>query len=161
MHFVVWAATASLEVLTCTPPLDLLLSEVLCQEAARLQRHSAEFPLLTLVNQLASHPRFLKSSIRSPLHSILNTIHDLDLSLGNIEKLPTRPLQSHLDLHQPTIHKGPVRLTKKSEWSDHDKFMAKVYVLNEVLDIPPDIPVAFTDGSALGNPGPCGGAAVV
>ena len=107
MHFVVWAATASLEVLTCTPPLDLLLSEVLCQEAARLQRHSAEFPLLTLVNQLASHPRFLKSSIRSPLHSILNTIHDLDLNLGNIEKLPTRPLRSHLDLHQPTIHKGP------------------------------------------------------
>ena len=33
--------------------------------------------------------------------------------------------------------------------------------MKEVLDIPDGTPLAFTDGSALGNPGPCGGAALI
>ena len=38
---------------------------------------------------------------------------------------------------------------------------AHIHVLKEVLNVPANCPISFTDGSALGNPGPCGGAALM
>jgi len=153
-------STAALEALTGTPPLDLILSETLCQEAARLQMHSdTDFPLLALIIRLASNQSFLTSNIKSPLHSMLITLQDLNLNPGNIEKLPTYTM--HLPVCQPVLHKGPVIGKKKAEWNLEETKAAKKHVMDEVLSLPSNAPLSFTDGSALGNPGPCGAAAVV
>ena len=91
------------------PPLDLILSETLCQEVARLQMNDATFPLLTL-NNLAENEKFLTSNIKSPLHHILWTLIDLEFNPSNIENLP---VASRPDRRQPTIHPVPTIHKKK------------------------------------------------
>ena len=91
---------------------------------------------------------------------MLLTFTELGIDPGNIEKLPSKSLP-FTQLSQPIIHKGPDIGKKKADWSSDDIKKARQHVLDEVLELDRDTPFAFTDGSALGNPGPCGGAAVV
>ena len=99
----------------------------------------------------------------SPLHTILRTIKDLHLEehLTSIEDRPNASAPQYLDLKRPCVHRGPDIGKAKKNWSDMDKMEAHIHVLKEVLNVPANCPIAFTDGSALGNPGPCGGAALM
>ena len=155
-------STTALEILTGTVPLDLALSEVLCQETARLQTHTMDFPLLALITNLCQNNTFMSAG-SSPLHTILRTIHDLDLEkhLTSIECRPSSSAPQYLDLKRPYVHRGPDIGKAKRNWSDIDKMEAHIHVLKEVLNVPANCPISFTDGSALGNPGPCGGAALM
>jgi ribonuclease HI len=153
-------STTALEVLTGTPPLDLALSEVLCQEITRLQAQSTDFPLLKLVIQQSQNQEYLTSGVHSPLHTMLQTVNDLRLQLTSIESFPVT-YHSLNNLKRPIVHEGPVFGKPKKDWSELEKIEASIHVLKEVLDVPDNCSIAFTDGSALGNPGPCGGAALV
>ena len=95
-------STTALEILTGTMPLDLALSEVLCQETARLQSHKMDFPLLDLVTKLCQNHTFMATGA-SPLHTILRTIKDLDLveHLTSIECRPNASAPQYLDLKRP------------------------------------------------------------
>ena len=101
-------STTALEILTGTMPLDLALSEVLCQETARLQSHKMDFPLLDLVTKLCQNHTFMATGA-SPLHTILRTIKDLDLveHLTSIECQPNASAPQYLDLKRPYVHRGP------------------------------------------------------
>jgi ribonuclease HI len=154
-------STAALEVLTGTLPLDLALSEVLCQEIARLQAHSTDFPLLNLVINQCKNQDYLTSATTSPLHTMLRTVEDLGVKLTSIENYPVSSALNACELKRPVVHTGPTIGKPKKDWTELERIEACIHVLKEVLKVPEGCPIAFTDGSALGNPGPCGGAALL
>ena len=109
----------------------------------------------------SQNKEYLTSGVHSPLHTMLRTVNDLELQLTSIESFPVASAYHSLNLKRPIVHEGPVVGKPKKDWTEREKIEASIHVLKEVLDVPDNCSIAFTDGSALGNPGPCGGAALI
>ena len=144
-------------------PLNLRLQEVLIQEYIRITRKPSDDLLKALLIQLMNCPVHLDHRIITPVHMLKMAIRrtlktDVNLS---VEPLPRHTLQD-LFLTPPNV--VPVvtdyvgnsknRSVEQADW-------ATEVVRKFLTTLPSLCVIAFTDGSALTNPGPCGASAII
>ena len=155
--------TAALEVITNTIPIRLRLQELLATEYVRLLRKNDNHPLKVialgeqhLLN--SSNPQLVLPS--QMMHcAIRSTAKRVDLS--NIDKDPTYDPEMLCCRSFTRKALTPVDLgianTRSKVQSNEAKAIADSYInqLNK------NCLIRFTDGSALGNPGPCGAGAAI
>ena len=153
-------STACLEAFTHTLPINLKLTETLLNEWSRLLRTEDAFPLKALVSTLQSDQGFLQRNPHTFVSLSFQHQQDLNITLSNLEPLPKDSMDRILHFKKPIIHPMPKIGKPKRDWSPHDNETAKKHT-HDALNNIGDEHVAFTDGSALGNPGPCGAAAII
>lgn len=153
-------ATADLEVFCNTPPCLVRLHEVVLLEYARTCRISGNHPLKQLLTKLLADEVFIKSSTRSPAHTTAHLLSISKLNLHQIEQVADVSLQQILDFKAPSTNFGP-SLGAAGTRTESQIKKARDHTLQVLAGIPDGQPIAFTDGSALGNPGPCGAASVL
>ena len=150
-------ATADLEVFCNTLPCQERLTEVVLLEYARTCRIPGNHPLKQLLTKLLSDEIFLSSPISSPAHTIAHHLSVSKLNLHSIEQQADISLHEILEFKAPKVNLGP-SLGAAGTRSESQIRMARSHTLEVLASIPDGQPIAFTDGSALGNPGPCGAA---
>ena len=153
--------TAALEVITHTKPLDICLGICLVRFYLSVMRQPDDNPLKCTLLRLQTDHAFMDHRIITPIHKINSTLRYL-----KIDKLPQ--VESH---HIETLdHILGHRLKPKiiawdelgnsgrrtQEQVQEAQRVAERYLATTNGDI-----VAFTDGSALTNPGPCGAGAAI
>ena len=153
-------ATETLEVLSGIPPLNVRFTEVLAQEGVRLCQKKEDNPLKKLITSDLPPPGAGVSLKPSHLikKALRQTSRQLDVTL--VEEEPTQKVQnlfsSTLDKKLIAWHGLGNSRTRTQEQIKH----AKALTTNFLIDLG-DTAIAFTDGSALKNPGPCGAGATI
>ena len=156
-------SASALEVLWHVPPLDLCMEQAIINTFGQIYRQPDNYQLKVLVKD------FLKSKIHldhrhiSPIHKYKmakkHLCPDLDLeasetivfeSISDIFLVPV-PIKSFTD----SVTLGNTKTRTKEQ-----ALLARKLALEYLISLKEDI-IAFTDGSALGNPGPCGSGVVV
>jgi ribonuclease HI len=82
------------------------------------------------------------------------------LEFYQLEPTANVTLEQTIEFRQPIIDLGPDTGAAGSR-TRQQIMTARQHALDTIAALPEGQPVAFTDGSALGNPGPCGAAAVL
>ncbi len=150
-------STAALEIVTHTLPIAIRLDEVLQIFYIKLLQKDTQDPLLNLIITRHSQATPCKFIIK-----IQNTVKDLPPECLSPAKIVTpqaiyqKPKQKSPDIFIPEKTHG-----SSTSISVHPKAQAKQDTLQRISDLPIDQPIFFTDGSALGNPGPCGSGVVL
>jgi ribonuclease HI len=112
------------------------------------------------MTKLLSDEVFINSPISSPAHTIAHLLSVSKLNLHRIEQVADISLQETLDFKAPNTNLGP-SLGAAGSRTDSQIKKARSHTLEVLASIPDGQPIAFTDGSALGNPGPCGAASIL
>ena len=136
------------------------MTESLLKEWARLQQHPESFPLKNLTTALLSDQTFLKHCPKSYITLALQHQIDLNFKISNVEHFPQDTFDRILNFVAPKVHAELPISKPKSEWTARDTRDARQFVTDTIANLNGE-PCAFTDGSALGNPGPCGAAAII
>jgi len=150
-------STAALEIITHTLPIAIRLDEVLQIFYIKLLQKDSQDPLLKIIST-----RQAQATTCRFLTKIQNLVKDLPPECLNPAKLVTplaiyqRPMQRSPEILIPENTHG-----SSSNRTASQKLQAKSEALQRIRDLPIDQPVFFTDGSALGNPGPCGAGVVL
>ncbi len=153
--------TVTLEVLTHTTPLRLRLQEVLLSEYGRIQCLNTEDALKHLIDSLMNDDKFLDHRQLTPVHMLKMALKDAPVT-RYIHGTETA-VQDNMDrLLQatPRIHGTDIALGSSRDRTQDQIQAAQREAQSTIARIPEGQPLAFTDGSALGNPGACGAAAV-
>ena len=109
---------------------------------------------------MLSDEAFINSPICSPAHTIAHLLSVSKLNLHRIEQATDISLQEILEFKAPNTNLGP-SLGAAGSRTEAQIRMARSHTLEALASIPDGQPIAFTDGSALGNPGPCGAASIL
>ena len=80
--------------------------------------------------------------------------------MKDIEPLPVDSMDRILQFTRPIVHPLPKINKAKRNWTPEDTQKAKTHTQDALKRYSSQY-IAFTDGSALGNPGPCGAAAII
>lgn len=152
-----------LEVLSGTPPLRLRLEQSLINEFSKIMTKSSSDPLKSLIMKLKDDEIRMDRKVLSPLHIVKSILRDIGMTLedleANIEKSIPRVYETDkacpkvMKIDDGTWGRSGVRTKQQAN-------LAKETISNYVSSLSNSTLVAFTDGSALANPGPCGSAAV-
>ena len=153
-------STAQLEVVCNVPPIALRLQEIVVLEFARTCRIPGPHPLKVLLNTLLSDQSFMSNRIRSPAHTLFQIIATSHLRPHTVEPLLDVPLKQLLEFKSITTDWGP-DVGAAGTRTREQIHTARRHTLDTLSELDEDQVVAFSDGSALGNPGPCGAAAVI
>ena len=153
-----------LEVLSGTPPLRLRLEQSLINEFSKIMAKSSSDPLKSLIMKLKDDEVHMDRKVLSPLHIVKSILRDIGMTIedleANIEKSIPRVYETDkacpkiIKIDDGTWGRSGVRTKQQAN-------LAKETISNYVSSLPNSTLIAFTDGSALGNPGPCGSAAVI
>ncbi len=151
----------ALEVLTNTLPIQLRLTETVCNEFVRLSRKPNSHPCFKMLGDPSRKPTY--ESVPTPVHfmksSFYNTVKgvnmaDLEKSQGYIAE--------HMRGRQVTrINIFGRDLGSSKSRNAEQKRESTIRAANFLGNLSNTTLVCFTDGSALGNPGPCGAGAAV
>jgi ribonuclease HI len=150
----------ALEVITGVIPLDLRLDHVLLCTFLRISRNN-DLLLKSKVESLLRNATFMDHKILTSLHKFTMASKNLAKDLDKVEPIIHFSIE-HLINANPTA----VNLTDFDKFgssnsrSDVQKEAALTTAIQYLNATSTDI-VAFTDGSALGNPGPCGAGAAI
>ena len=149
------SSCAAMEVITNTIPLDLKYQMTLINSIIQILRKRNSSQLRDKVIKLANDPKFLNSKITTPIHRFLMASRDLlDFDPTTIEP---HVYETMSDINLPIIDS---LITNENSGSSKNRTQEQIvraqelaadYIINAGSDI-----VAFTDGSATPNPGPCG-----
>ena len=152
-------ATAALEIIAGCMPIQCRLDVVLETEICKILAKDPTDELHQAVHQgltsLSGH------TILTPLHIYKSIIARFPHKeyLNNLEKEPVdsldRLLYSSANIEERITGLGSTG-SRDKEQAARARSAAEEYINN----IPPSAIITYTDGSALGNPGPCGSAAV-
>ena len=151
----------ALEVASGIPPIDLRLTEIAIREVAKINAKSTDHPLKLQLNQCKEQDpgsRFI-----GPLNLALCQATEMhqttNISISMIQPEPAyNPGDLVRSIQQPDYWS---QLGSSKNRSSAQKEMGQ-NIIHELLTEAPDrSSFAFTDGSCLGNPGPCGAGAVV
>ena len=82
------------------------------------------------------------------------------VTLDNIEPLPVDSMNRLLQFIKPVVHPLPKIHRAKRNWTPEDTQIAKNHT-QDAIEKYRNQYLAFTDGNALGNPGPCDAAAII
>ena len=153
----------ALNVLCNVLPLNLRLQEVLIQEYIRITRKPSDDLCKALLIQLMNCPVHLDHRIITPVHMLKMAIRrtlktDVNLS---VEPLPRHTLQD-LFLTPPNVVPVVTDYVGNSKNRSAEQADRATEVVCQFLTtLPSTCVIAFTDGSALTNPGPCGASAII
>jgi ribonuclease HI len=154
---------SALEVLTHIPPLRLRYEEILTQEYIRIIRKPHSNHLRGKLLQLIVDRSFLDHRVLTPIHHISMAVRNLckDFDPDRID-------------HEPIYYTGMMLTTTITRvvhtWDNLGNSKNRTAVQakearriteQQLRDTKDNTIVAFTDGSALGNPGPCGASAIL
>ncbi len=156
--------TEALEVLFQVPPLRLRLEELLLMEYIRILRKGDNHPLRQLFIQLSDNFAFMATKQITPLHKMSSLIREASKHSIHLDTIERRQLLSSSELALPTLSldERPWHGFRNSRTrTDDQKRLATELIFQAPEETGPRSLVAFTDGSALTNPGPCGAAAII
>ena len=143
-------------------PLRIRLDEVLQQEYLRICRRQDD-PLFKVLQSCLKSQQFMNHRVLTPVHMISMASRETSrhVDFTNVEQATVEKTE-HVTLENFTEFKllPDTVGSSKSRSSDQAK-TARTTVINYLQSTAPHEVIAFTDGSALGNPGPCGAAAAV
>ena len=146
---------AALEVLTNTFPLDIRYQMVLINSFLQILRKRNSSKLRDKIIRLANDSKFLNPNIITPIHRFLMASRDLlDFDPITIEPHVYETME---EINLPTLESVITEENlgnskdRTSDQQSRAQEIAKKYIAEAGNDI-----IAFTDGSATPNPGPCG-----
>ena len=143
----------SLEVIARVVPLDIRLENSLLCTFLRISRNN-KLPLKNKIITLLNDSHFMDYRVLTSLHMFRTASKQVDLN--NVEPVIHMSME-HLTTSNP--HAVNIEDFKNfgssSNRTDSQKEAALLKTLDYLASTRNDI-IAFTDGSALGNPGPCG-----
>ena len=151
---------AAMEILAHTPPLRLVLRESAALEFLRLLRKPDDYPIKTITAMLADNPTTNPIAVPADImrQSVKDTAKRVDLNAVDKEpaydplKVGIRSISKKLiawgDLGSAGTRTAIQQITANRIATDH------IATLQNYM-------IAYTDGSALNNPGPCGAAAAI
>ena len=101
------------------------------------------------------------TSTYTPIHiyNALSRHVPSNISLTNVEASP-HPTMDRVNSDSPVTHNLDLAFGSSNSRTATQIHQAHRYIEKQLQDIPDGDPIIFTDGSALGNPGPCGSAAI-
>ena len=153
---------AALEVITGVIPLDLRLDQILMSFFLRITSLSGSL-LHEKIKILLNDSNFMDHRILTTLHKfkmvsrLLNKKHDLD----NIEPSLNMKVENYISSKMSISNSNKQNAFGSSnKRTEEQKSKALSSAIGYISKTGEDI-VAFTDGSALSNPGPCGAGAAV
>jgi ribonuclease HI len=157
------SSAASLEVLTSTPPLQLRLQESIILTFCQIFAQPDNSPLRSLVLKLLHDPTHLNHRIITPIHMFQMAKRQLipHLDLNSVEKIYHESIEDVLNppIQLSAFPQCSINLGNSGNRTQHQIEAAREHALKYLSSVKNDT-VIFTDGSALGNPGPCGAAAI-
>ena len=151
----------ALEVASGIPPIDLRLTEIAIREVAKINAKSTDHPLKLQLNQCKEQDpgsRFI-----GPLNLALCQATEMhqttNISISMIQPEPAyNPGDLVRSIQQPDYWS---QLGSSKNRSSAQQEMGQNIIHELLSEAPGRSSFAFTDGSCLGNPGPCGAGAVV
>lgn len=159
-------ALSSLEAMACVPPLRLRLEENLVCEIARILSKPDEDSLRIKILELGHNTDFMSNKMLTCIHLVKPILREMKTSMNelaeNLEKF--NPISSFTS----TDTKFPERVNiDNGNWGSsgtrtkEQEALARSETAKFLETLPCTTVPIFTDGSALGNPGPCGAAAII
>ncbi len=151
--------TNSLEVISGCMPLNLRLKETLAQEYVRIMRKPDDSLIKQSLHQSLSHP--FTPGIPMAAHLMQAAYRPTSRTI-DIQKVETEP--SLLTTFSSQITTRPItdrELGSSTNRTQEQILLAQSATTAHLSQLPPSTLIAFTDGSALHNPGPCGASAVI
>ena len=149
--------SSALHVITNILPLDLRLDEILLNCYLKIVRKEDNNQLKGKIAALLSDTTFMDHKILTPLHKlsmILRTISSRT-NLDNVEKQLYSSISSCLATKATAVAYTPGSFGSSNSRCEAQARAALRAAQDYLAKTGNDV-VAFTDGSALGNPGPCG-----
>ena len=143
-------------------PIDIRLMELQRMETNKILRHSDDCPTKKLLLQAQDAP----SNRLTPCSSLLRLHKRLDRSLQSsygdysLEALPAFTVPATNNLPVIAVSNLDLKIGRAGSRTQEQVNAGRI-VIEYQLDAAKDSTIAFTDGSALGNPGPTGSGAVI
>ena len=149
--------SSALHVITNILPLDLRLDEVLLNSYLKIVRKEDDNRLKSKIAALMSDNSFMDHKILTPLHKLSMILRKLSplCKFENVEKQMYSSVSSCLATKATAIAYTPGSFGSSNNRCEAQAKEALQAAQNYLAKTGNGI-VAFTDGSALGNPGPCG-----
>jgi len=150
--------TAALEVLTHTTPLRLRLNEIVCAEYLRILQKPSDHPLRTLIGD----PE-IRSTEMTPAN-IMKTTMRLTTKKLDPNRIEPHPTYDEHFMKGRVVNQEIIawnNLGNSNNRTENQKIEARKVTTDFLAKQDHRKVVVFTDGSALGNPGPCGAGAVI
>jgi ribonuclease HI/retron-type reverse transcriptase len=154
---------SALEVLTSVPPLRIRYQEILAQEYIRILRKPHDNLLRSTLLYNLANPSFMDHKVLTPLHHIKMAVGSLcrEFSPERVDHEPrynlgmlNTSMVTRITNSWKTLGNSKNRTTVQAE-------EARRITEQQLRETDDNTIIAFTDGSALGNPGPCGAAAII
>ena len=106
----------------------------------------------------------MDKKILSPIHIVKSILREIGMTIEeletNIEKTVPRVYNTN-KICPKVVKIDDGTWGRSGERTHQQAILAKETISNFVSTLPESTLIAFTDGSALGNPGPCGSAAII
>ena len=151
---------AKMELVSHILPLDIRLDSTLIMAFIRIFRQPASNSLRQLVSRLMTCPRHYDHKIITPIHKVrMASRYLMEFNFTDIEEIYH---ESVLDITRarPKLAQFDVDLGSAGSRTADQATTAKKRVEDFLLQNN-DYIIAYTDGSALKNPGPCGAGAAI
>jgi ribonuclease HI len=153
--------SSALEVISKIQPLRLRLQEVLIMNYTKIYSMKGDDPLKVLISNLQEDEIFMDHRVLTPLHILKIALRDCPVMqfIKDVEP-QTDPSMKRLTSALPSVHGLEEKMGSSGNRTKAQADAAKEATKEMINRLPSREPKVFTDGSALTNPGPCGGAAV-
>ena len=154
------APQQSVERLAQVLPLDIKLDKTLILTFINIMRRPDSFPLKNLIKRLMVDSKHLDHRILTPIHKYIMARRNLmDFDPECIEQHTTETIQD-ITRRPPTLVEMKSVFGKSGDRTSEQAAAAKQDALKYVDSIGNSV-LVYTDGSALGNPGPTGAGAAI
>ena len=159
------AGTETVEVAAGIPPLDLHFRQTCIRELAKIQAKSIRQPIKILLNNMTEndHSQVISRPSISPIRLALAYAKEMEKETGvNIQIMEEDPEyeEGSIGMSAGAPQYWSRLGSSKSRTSDQQE-QGRELILDMMMEAPEGTTFAFTDGSCLTNPGPCGAGAVI
>ena len=159
------AGTETVEVAAGIPPLDLYFRQASIREIAKIQAKSIRQPIKILLNNMTETTRTqdISRPAISPIRLALTYASEMEKETGvNIQLMEEEPEyeEGSIGMSASATQYWSRLGSSKSRTSDQQE-QGRELILDMMMEAPEGTTFAFTDGSCLTNPGPCGAGAVI
>ena len=159
------AGTETMEVAAGIPPLDLHFRQTYIRELAKIQAKSIRQPIKILLNNMTEndHSQDISRPSTSPIRLALTYAKEMEKVIGvNIQIMEEEPEyeEGSIGMSASAPQYWSRLGSSKSRTSDQQE-KGRELILGMMMEAPEGTTFAFTGGSCLTNPGPCGAGAVI
>ena len=160
------AGTETVEVVSGIPPLDIYFRQTSVRELAKIQAKSIRQPIKILLNNMTETEKTQEDISRpaiSPVRLALTYASEMEKETGvNIQFMEEEPEYEPGSIGMSaSAPQYWSRLGSSKSSSSDQQEQGRELILDMMMEAPEGTTFAFTDGSCLTNPGPCGAGAVI